>query len=72
MIGVFAPKHIRIQRAMQRDNIPREEVLARMQRQVDDEIKMKLCDYVITNDEQQMLLPQVLQLHKKLLFEANK
>lgn len=72
VIGVFAPKHLRIQRAMQRDNIQREEVLARIVRQVDDAIKMKLCDYVITNDEQQMLLPQVLQLHEKLLSEANK
>lgn len=72
VIGVFAPKHLRIQRAMQRDSIQREEVIARMERQVDDEIKMLLCDYVITNDGQQMLLPQVLQLHEKLLFEANK
>lgn len=72
VIGVFAPRNLRIQRAMHRDNTDRENVMARMERQVDDSIKMLLCDYVVTNDEQQMLLPQVLQLHEKLLFEANK
>lgn len=67
IIGVFAPQHIRIQRAMQRDNVTREEVLKRMAKQIDEYMKMKLCDFVITNDEQQMLIPQVLQVHEKLL-----
>ena len=67
VIGVSAPTPLRIQRTMQRDGITREEVLARMDKQIDDSIKMKLCDFLIKNDEQQMLLPQVLELHKKLL-----
>lgn len=65
--GVFAPQALRIQRVMERDGIGRQEVLARMGRQIDDEIKKLLCDYVIINDEQQMLLPQVLSLHETLL-----
>lgn len=68
VIGVFAPQHIRIQRVMQRDNVTREEVLKRMAKQIDEHMKMKLCDFVITNDEQQMLIPQVLQVHEKLLL----
>jgi len=67
VIGVYAPQHLRIQRAMQRDNVTREEVLKRMAKQIDEHMKMKLCDFVITNDEQQMLIPQVLQVHEKLL-----
>ena len=67
VIGVYAPTPLRIQRTMQRDNISREEVMARMNKQIDETIKMRLCDFVITNDEQQMVIPQVIELHQKLL-----
>ena len=67
MIGVTAPVTIRLQRVMERDKLTREEVKARMSKQIDDEIKMKLCDFVLINDEQHLLIPQVLELHKKFL-----
>ena len=71
VIGVYAPAPLRILRTMKRDNITKEEVLARMNKQIDEEIKMRLCDYVIKNDEQEMLIPQVLELHKKFLAELS-
>lgn len=71
MIGVYAPKHTRIKRVMDRDGISREEVLARMSRQIQEEVKMRLCDFVVVNDEQQLLLPQVLKLHEQFLSESN-
>ena len=71
VIGVFAPQSMRIRRAMQRDGITREEALARINNQVDDNIKMKLCDFVIVNDEQQSVLSQVLKLHEKFLAMSN-
>jgi dephospho-CoA kinase len=52
---------------MERDNTTREAVLARMERQLDETIKMKLCDFVIQNDEQQPVLPQVFHLHQLFL-----
>lgn len=67
IIGVFAPQHIRIQRVMQRDGLSREEVLSRINQQVDDTIKMKLCDFVIVNDDQQLLTQQVLALHHQFV-----
>jgi dephospho-CoA kinase len=67
MIGVYAPQPLRLLRAMRRDGLGREEVLARMAKQINEEIKMRLCDAVIINDDQQMVLPQVLQLHQQLL-----
>ncbi|QEC46072.1 dephospho-CoA kinase [Pseudobacter ginsenosidimutans] len=67
IIGVYAPASLRIHRAMQRDNITREAVIARMSKQIDENIKMRLCNFVIVNDEQQPVLPQVLALHKELL-----
>lgn len=69
IIGVYAPKHLRIKRAMDRDGISAEEVQKRMDRQIDEEIKMRLCDFVIINDEQQLVVPQVLKLHEKLATE---
>ncbi len=67
IIGVTAPEPLRIQRTMKRDNITREQVIQRMNKQIDETIKMKLCDFVLVNDEQQMLLPQVVKLHEELV-----
>jgi dephospho-CoA kinase len=67
VIGVYAPEHMRIKRVMKRDSITAEQVMARMERQINEVIKMKLCDFVIVNDEQQLLIPQVLQLHEKFI-----
>lgn len=67
VIGVFAPKHIRISRVMERDKTSREQVIERMNRQINEEIKLRLCDAVLTNDEQQLLIPQVLKLHEKFI-----
>lgn len=67
IVGVYAPKNIRINRVIKRDGLTREDIIARMNRQIDEEIKMKLCDFVVVNDEQQLLIPQVIDLHNKLL-----
>jgi dephospho-CoA kinase len=67
VIGVYSSTPLRIQRTMQRDGVTREEVIARIDKQLDENIKMRLCDFVITNDEQELLIPQVVALHKKLL-----
>ena len=67
IIGVFAPQALRIKRVMARDGVGRQEVLTRMSRQIDEDIKKSLCDFVITNDEQQLLIPQVVALHEKFI-----
>lgn len=71
IIGVKAPLPLRLQRAIKRDNISAEDAMARINRQISEEIKMRLCDFIILNDEQQMVIPQVLKLHQKLLQLAN-
>lgn len=65
VIGVYAPQHIRVKRVMERDNLSAEEVMKRISRQIDEEMKMKLCNFIITNNEQQLVMPQVLELDKK-------
>jgi dephospho-CoA kinase len=67
VIGVSSPFELRIKRAMERDKVSREEVLNRMDQQLDEELKMSKCDFVLINDEQQLLIPQVLKLHEKLI-----
>jgi dephospho-CoA kinase len=67
IIGVQSSLPIRMQRVMQRDNISEEAVLARMQKQMNEEEKMSRCDFVIVNDEKELLIPQVVKLHEKLL-----
>jgi dephospho-CoA kinase len=66
IIGVTAPKHIRIQRVMQRDQMTRENVIKRMEHQLEDSLKMKLCDWVIQNDDMHLLIPQILAIHQSL------
>ena len=72
IIGVFAPTALRIKRVMDRDHLSREDVLSRMIRQIDDQIKMKLCDFVIQNNNQALLTKQVLELHEKFLKLSNR
>lgn len=67
VIGVYAPQSLRVLRAMKRDNLSKEQILSRINKQIDEEIKMKLCDFVLINNEQQALLPQVLSIHEKFL-----
>ena len=70
MIGVYAPKHLRIKRVMDRDGVSREEVINRMNRQIEEELKMRLCDFVLMNDDHHLLIPQVLKLHEQFLSET--
>jgi dephospho-CoA kinase len=67
IIGVQTPLPLRIQRVMQRDNITEEAVLARMQKQMDEDEKMSRCDFIIVNNEEELLIPQVVTLHEKML-----
>lgn len=67
VIGVSAPQELRIQRTMQRDHISSEEVLKRIHQQMDEKLKMEQCNFIVYNDEEQPVLPQVLALHRQLL-----
>ena len=64
VIGVTAPLALRIERVMKRDQCTQAEVEKRMQHQISDAIKMKLCDKVIVNDDVQLITPQVIAIHE--------
>lgn len=64
MIGVYAPFELRLERAMQRDNTTEETVKQRMAQQMDEDEKMKRCDYIVRNDGSASVIEQVLALHR--------
>jgi len=66
IISVSAPEDMRITRVMERDTVNREDVIRRMENQWSDEHKVGMADYVIVNDEQNLLIPQVLHIHSQL------
>src|SRR5437868_2262257 len=66
-IMVAAPFELRINRVVQRDNLTRAEVESRNARQFSEEKKVGLADFVIRNDDTELVIPQVLELHRKFL-----
>lgn len=68
-ILVTAPLETRIKRVVKRDAVSREQVLDRINKQMPDEKKSEIADFVIANDENVPLLPQVLALHQQFLRE---
>ena len=66
-ILVVSPIESRIKRVQARDGISSEDVQLRIDRQFNDEQKMKLADYILMNDEQQLLIPQIINLHTQFL-----
>ena len=60
VVMVYAPEEVRIARAMRRDATAREGIVRRIRNQMDDEEKRKQADYVIVNDGETPLIPQVL------------
>lgn len=66
IIHVSCPDEIAIRRVVKRDGIDERLVLQRMQFQMKNEVKAGLADFVILNDDKEMVIPQVLSIHKKL------
>ncbi len=63
-IMVTAPLELRIQRVMTRSGLTRQEIESRNTRQFSEEKKTDLADYVIRNDDTELVIPQVLELHR--------
>jgi dephospho-CoA kinase len=67
-ILVIAPTLIKMNRVKLRDGVSEEDIQLRMNRQFSDEIKIKYADYILNNDEKQLLIPQIIQLHQQFLL----
>jgi dephospho-CoA kinase len=68
VILVTAPEELRIKRVLARDpHRLKEEVIKIIATQLPEEEKKKVADVVVYNDETQLLVPQILQLHNQFL-----
>jgi len=70
VVTVTAPEKLRFARVMQRDNITEDYVKRISTAQISEEEKKQLADFVIVNDNKQLLIPQVLELHNRFLLLA--
>lgn len=66
IIVVTAPEKERIKRVMQRDNVTEKEVIARMSKQLPEEKLITHADFIIKNDNEHLVIPQILEIIKKL------
>lgn len=66
ILMVSAPLEIRIERCIKRNKFTREQVLERITKQMDESKKIELSDFVIVNDNQKALYPQLKNFLKKI------
>jgi len=64
---VVAPVEQRVKRVIHRSKLSREQVVERIKNQMDDEMRIKLSDYVINNSENDMIIPAILKIHDDIL-----
>lgn len=67
VVLVKSPQDLKVKRIIERDTISETDVLKRMNKQLSDEEKEEKSDFIIYNDEKQMLISQVLKLHEIFL-----
>lgn len=58
-ILVTAPEEIKINRLTQRDGLTKNEIKLRFEAQLNDETKIAKADYVIKNNEEELIIPQI-------------
>ncbi len=65
-ILIYAPQELRLKRVLKRDIITKEEVIARMKNQMNDEEKLKMTPYSILNDGEIALLKQIEEVIERI------
>lgn len=68
IILVTSPEKLRTNRVMKRDGTDLNQIKERMNNQMKESDKTRYADYIIKNNEDDMLIPQVLEIHKSLII----
>lgn len=66
VICVTADDELRFERLKRRDGYSNKEIANRIKQQMPQSKKSKLADYIILNDEKQLLLPQLINIIKEI------
>jgi dephospho-CoA kinase len=69
-ILILADEKVRIKRVIRRDNTSEKLVQQRITNQMPDIQKIKLADYILENNNENLLIPQILELDKLLRSES--
>ncbi|MEG1606866.1 MAG: dephospho-CoA kinase [Mucinivorans sp.] len=67
IVVVLSPLELRVQRVCARDGLHAQDVLSRINSQMSELERESYANYTILADETELLTPQVLALHRKLL-----
>ncbi len=67
IILVKAPEALRMNRVVRRDASNKAEVKNRMDKQLTDIEREKFADFIIDNDEKNLLIPQIIDVHQKII-----
>ena len=67
IINVSSPLDLRIERLMKRDGKSKSDLEKIMKKQMTDEERNTQSDFIVINDEVQMVIPQVLKIHQAIL-----
>tara|TARA_R110002074_G_scaffold161480_5_gene319420 strand:+ start:13340 stop:13924 length:585 start_codon:yes stop_codon:yes gene_type:complete len=70
VILITAPKELRIERVLSRDETSKDQIMARMNNQLDDEIKVDLANLVIENIDLKSTAIKVLKVHEAILADC--
>ncbi|MCB9359821.1 MAG: dephospho-CoA kinase [Flavobacteriales bacterium] len=71
VILVLAEKNKRINRVVKRDNTSKRDVLLRINKQMPDNEKVKYCNYIIYNNEEDLLIPQIEQIIEEINYSSS-
>ena len=66
-ITISSPQSLRIKRASLRDNVLPEEIKRRMDKQMTDEEREHLANYIIISNDIDPMLPQIIDIHRQLV-----
>ena len=62
VISVSCPKKIRLERVLKRDGLSSNEILLRMKNQLDFNALEKMSDFIIFNDGNKLIVPQIMKI----------
>jgi dephospho-CoA kinase len=71
IITIVAPIEERVKRIICRNRFSREQAFERIDNQMDDSSRVNLSDYVISNSENDMIIPDILKIHNEILNFCN-
>lgn len=71
-IVVTAPETLRIERVLKRDHLTEADIKSRISKQWAEEKKISLASYIIKNDGESFVIPQVVDIYSKLMKESQK